>query len=474
MQTLAVCHTKIKLTEDIFVPHSFHIVSSNFPIASDGILGKDFLSQYECKIDFSNYTLQIKKYIDNIDLKLKPSTISIPGRSEKIIYLQVPVEDGEFLSKSNQISKGVYIANGILKSQNGVAAISILNTNEDNIEIENPEIEIDDIREYDIFQISSWENKIENRLKILTEEVNLDGLNSEEYASIVDLCRDYNDIFYLPGDILSTTKSTTHQIITPDNTKPIHLKPYRLPESAKTEINNQIEQMLKDDIVEPSKSPWNFPLLVVPKKSQDGTKKWRVVIDFRKLNEITAGDVFPIPNINEILDQLGRSQYFSTLDMEKGYHQVSLDPDHKEKTAFSSNLGHYQFKRMPFGLKNAPATFQRLMNSVLAGLQGIKCFVYLDDVVVYGSNLHDHNTKLKEIFQCFREFNLKLNPKKCSFLKQEISYLGHFITKDGIEPDPEKISAIQNFPVPQNQKSVKSFLGLVGYYRKFIPNFSKI
>lgn len=406
IQTLAVVHGQIILNDNVSLNQSFHIVPSNFPISCDGVLGNDFLTKYNYKLDFSNFTIQIFQNQTPVHLSLQNSSIVVPGRSEKLLYLQVPFPDGEFICKSSEIVPGVYIANSITQSVNGVTKVSLLN----------------EISNYNIFPISTWENKIQDRLKSLENEIEISDLNHEEKESVLNLCREYNDIFYLPGDKLSTTNGTTHSITTPDKTKPIHLKPYRLPESAKNEINDQIRKMLEEEVIESSKSPWNFPLLIVPKKSQDGSKKWRVVVDFRKLNEITVGDVFPIPNISEILDQLGKSQYFTTLDLANGYHQVLLDDTDKEKIAFSSNLGHFQFRRMPFGLKNAPSTFQRLMNSVLAGLQGIKCFVYLDDVVVYGCNLHDHNHKLQQIFQCFREANLKLHPQKCIFLKQEISY----------------------------------------------------
>lgn len=151
-----------------------------------------------------------------------------------------------------------------------------------------------------------------------------------------------------------------------------------------------------------------------------------------------------------------------------------MHPDDQAKTAFSVPLGHYEYTRMPFGLKNAPATFQRLMNNVLTGIQGIKCFVYLDDIVIYGSSLEDHNLKLKEVFDRLSLHNLKLQPDKFEFLKTEVMYLGHLITQDGVKPDPEKIVAVKNFPIPESPKEIKSFLGLAGYYRRFIENFSQL
>jgi len=146
----------------------------------------------------------------------------------------------------------------------------------------------------------------------------------------------------------------------------------------------------------------------------------------------------------------------------------------KGKISFSTPYGHYEFNRMPFGLKNAPATFQRLMNSVLTGMQGLKCLIYLDDIVIYGASLEDHNKRLEEVLQRLRENKLKLQPDKCEFLRKETVYLGHIISENGILPDPSKLVAIKDFPEPKRVKDIQSFIGLAEYYRKFIDNFSKI
>jgi hypothetical protein len=157
-----------------------------------------------------------------------------------------------------------------------------------------------------------------------------------------------------------------------------------------------------------------------------------------------------------------------------GYHQIELDPKDREKTAFSTKQGHWEYKRMPFGLKTAPATFQSLRNSVLSGLTGSRCFVFLDDVVIYARSLAEHDAKLREVFARFRKYSLKLQPDKCEFLRKEVHYLGHLITENGVRPDPTKVEAVEKFPRPVTEKQLKCFLGMVGYYRKSIPKFSKI
>lgn len=314
------------------------------------------------------------------------------------------------------------------------------------------------------------------RIREIIEGLKLnEGYNEEERKAIIEICSDYNHLFHLTGDHLTHTTAQTHRIPTKDSQAPINQKMYRLPETQRQVIQEQVADMLENDIVEPSKSPWNSPLLVVPKKAgSDGKKRWRVVVDYRKLNEVTVGNAFPLPRIEDILDQLGNSRYFTTLDLASGYHQVLVEEEDRPKTAFSTAFGHFQFKRMPFGLTGAPATFQHMMNFVLSGLQGWKCFVYLDDIVIFGRNLQDHNAKLREVFDRLSECNLKLQLEKCHFLKKEVVYLGHVCSEAGALPNPSNTACVQTFPVPRTVRQVQSFLGLANYYRKFIPNFSKI
>jgi hypothetical protein len=214
--------------------------------------------------------------------------------------------------------------------------------------------------------------------------------------------------------------------------------------------------MLRDDIIAPSRSPWNSPILVIPKKADaSGIKKWRIVVDFRKLNDVTVGDIFPIPVISEILDALGNSRYFSTIDCASGFHQILVRNDDRHKTAFSTTQGHYEYKRMPFGLKGAPSSFSRLMTTVLSGLQGIKCLVYPDDIIIFGESLEIHNEKLRDVLARLRKYNLKLQPDKCEFLRKEVAFLGHIVTEDGVKPDEKKVEVVKNFPVPKCTRELK-------------------
>lgn len=459
------------------VKQKFHVVPSNFPLPCDGIIGKDFLVSYKCKIDFSIMTLEIGNALeddaDSIVVNLIPS-YNVPARSE--IYMKIKtnyLNDTEFYCPSQMVKSGVYIANSIIKVQENHVILCVLNSNSADEYLNGSSIKLEPISNYNLCSLSQSDIYLENRLTKLENEIDLSELNEEEYESIIKIIHSFNDVFYLPGDKLSCTSVVKHSIPLESNCIPIHSKQYRLPESSKFEIKRKIPEMLKDGIIKNSSSPWNSPLLIVPKTS-GGQKKFRLVVDFRKLNQITIGDSYPLPNISEILDQLGKANYFSTLDLANGFHQIMLDPKDSCKTAFSTGTGHYEFLRMPFGLKNAPSTFQRLMNNVLIGLNEVKCFVYLDDIVVYGYDLLDHNNRLYEVLTRLKKHNLKLQPSKCFFLRREICYLGHIISSDGVRPDPSKIEVIEKFPKPQNPKEIKSFLGFVGYYRRFIKNFANL
>lgn len=299
-------------------------------------------------------------------------------------------------------------------------------------------------------------------------------MNDSEARHILDLYEEYKDVFRNPNQYLTCTPTIQHEIPTDINQSPINQRPYRLPEAQKSIVQTHIDEMLHNDIIRESTSPWNSPIVIVPKKSSDNSPKYRLCCDLRRLNEVTKGDAHPLPNITEILDQLGGMTYFSTLDLASGYHQIEIKESDKEKTAFSVPQGHYEYNRMPFGLKGAPACFTRLMNEVLRGLIGKSCFVYMDDIITYGQNLEDQINNLKLVFQRLRDHKLLLQPDKCTFLKQSTTFLGHIITNEGVKPDENKIKAVRDFPTPTCTKELKSFLGLAGYYRRFISDFAKI
>ncbi|KAL2079452.1 hypothetical protein ACEWY4_025196 [Coilia grayii] len=269
----------------------------------------------------------------------------------------------------------------------------------------------------------------------------------------------------LPG----RTDVLTHYIYT--NTQvPIKQKPYRLSVVKQAMVKQKLQEMLESGIVEPSFSGWASPVVLVPKK--DGG--YRFCVDYRKLNAVTETDAYPLPNITELLESLTGTMLFSTLDLNSGYWQVTMDSMSKAKTAFITSAGLFQFQVMPFGLKNAPATFQRLMERVLGSLRGKICLVYLDDIIVYSPTVSQHFQDLQAVLDKLQGAGLTLNLKKCKFCLSQISYLGHVVTAQGISADPAKTEAISHYPVPRNIKEVQRFLGLAGWYHRFVPGFSQV
>ena len=261
-------------------------------------------------------------------------------------------------------------------------------------------------------------------------------------------------------------KRIIHEITVPPESKPIKQKTRGIPYNYRADFKATILEMKKVGMVIDSKSPWSSPIRLVKKK--DGTI--RICVDFRKVNAVTVKDAYPIPRIEDLFTYLGAAKIFSLLDLTKGYYQVKLDPASSPYTAFSCEFGFFEYTVMPMGLTNACATFQRLMNTVLDGLIGNICCVYLDDIIIFSKNVADHTSHVRLVADRLRTFNLKVNLKKCRFAQARVEYLSHIIGDGGIRPNPAKISAVSDFERPTTVKKVQSFLGLVSYYRKFIKN----
>ena len=222
--------------------------------------------------------------------------------------------------------------------------------------------------------------------------------------------------------------------------------------------------MEKDGIIRKSHSPWSSPVVIVGKK--DGSK--RFCVDYRKINAITTTDSHPLPRIEELLEQFRTSRWFSTMDLASGYWQIEMKEEDKQKTAFTCCYGLYEFNVMPFGLKNAPPTFQRLMIELFRKQLDEFVVVYIDDILVYSKTFEDHMKHLKIVFEILQKANLMIKLKKCKFCEQNIEFLGHIVGKDGLKPEPGKIDKVKELKAPTNVKGVRSILGLCSYYRKFI------
>ncbi|XP_055375394.1 uncharacterized protein LOC129608095 [Condylostylus longicornis] len=310
--------------------------------------------------------------------------------------------------------------------------------------------------------------------QVNTIEIGADHLPKAIQEKIMGIIRKYEKIFGPINDreIIDTQVKAEIKTTTDD---PIYTKSYPYPANMRKEVEEQIKKLLEDGIIRPSKSPYNSPIWVVAKKpDSSGVKKYRMVIDFKRLNAVTVPDTYPIPDITSTLASLGQAKFFTTLDLTSGFHQIMMHKKDIPKTAFSTMNGKYEFLRLPFGLRNAPSIFQRMIDDVLKDQIGKSCYVYIDDVIIYGKTEEEHLRNIETIFSILEKANLKVNLEKTKFFNTETEFLGYIVTSEGIKPDPRKVAAIQNIMPPTNLKDLKSFLGLTSYYRRFIQDFAKV
>ncbi|CAA7058029.1 unnamed protein product [Microthlaspi erraticum] len=294
---------------------------------------------------------------------------------------------------------------------------------------------------------------------------------SESGAGVVmgdiEVVQDFEDVFQsLKG--LPPSRSDPFTIELEPGTAPISKTPYRMAPAELAELKKQIEDLLSKGFIRPSVSPWGAPVLFVKKK--DGS--FRLCIDYRGLNRVTVKNRYPLPRIDELLDQLRGATWFSKIDLASGYHQIPIDEADVRKTAFRTRYGHFEFVVMPFGLTNAPAAFMRLMNDVFREYLDVFVIIFIDDILVYSRSQEEHATHLRLVLEKLREQKLFAKLSKCSFWQREMGFLGHIVSAEGVSVDPAKIEAIRDWPRPSSATEIRSFLGLAGYYRRFVKGFA--
>ena len=292
-----------------------------------------------------------------------------------------------------------------------------------------------------------------------------DQLSSRQVQALGELLARSKDVF---SETPGRTTVIAHDIETEPG-KTVRLRPYRIPEARREAIREEVRKMLDLGVVEESHSAWSSPIVLVGKP--DGSI--RFCNDYRKLNEISLFDTYPMPRVDELVERLGPARFISTLDLTKGYWQVPLTPQAIPKTAFSTPDGAFQYRVLPFGLHGAPATFQRLMDKVLRPHRDYAA-AYIDDIIIHSTSWDIHLRHLEAVIQALREAGLTANPKKCSLALEEANYLGYTVGRGNVKPQEKKVDAIATWPQPQTKCQVRTFLGLMGYYRQFIPNFASI
>jgi hypothetical protein len=306
------------------------------------------------------------------------------------------------------------------------------------------------------------------------QHFDLDSLQQEFSSDIVsglkELLLKWRSVFSTSSIDLGKTDLIKHTFNLTDSV-PVKQRHRRIPPALLNEVKQHLSDMLQSGIIRESTSPWSSPLVIVRKK--DGSL--RLCVDLRVVNNRTIKDAYYLPRIEETLDSLSGAKYFTCLDLQQGFHQIEIEESHKAFTAFSAApLGFYEYSRLPFGAANGPAVFQRLIERCMGDLQPLECLCYMDDLVVHAPTAQENLQRLDHVLAKLHSAGLKLKPSKCSFLKSKVKFLGHTISANGVEPDPSKIEAVKNWPIPQNHKQLQQFLGFCGFYRRFIPEYSKI
>lgn len=302
------------------------------------------------------------------------------------------------------------------------------------------------------------------------EDINVASEAPEKYKIILlDLINEHKYSFARDMSEIGKTNAVKMEITLREN-KIINYKPYRIPYAQKPVIEKIIKDLIQYDIIQPSTSEYASPVLLVKKKNGD----FRMCVDYRRLNAITKRETFPVPNIEETLNSLAGKHLFSKLDLLSGYHQIAVDEESRHLTAFVTPGGHYEYKRVPFGLTNAPAVFMRLMQKVLQPLQSSHIFYYLDDIIVANEDFDEHIDTLRRVFRAMGDEGVTLNLQKCHFLDNKLEFLGHAVSQEGIQPGSDKTKAIADYKEPTSAKEVRQFLGLAGYFRKFVKGYALI
>ena len=435
-------------------------------LTSEGILGLDFLKKQRASINFDTEVLHLPNHkcvipllgstaVKNIaHFKVRAvNNVKVAAYSELEImaHLERPAEEDTWILE-NTICNPVCVvaARALINPKSSEVPVRLINFSSEPAiiyagkEIATIERVGKDTALTERSKLTPYNDITYEKLVMIHEmvEESESGLSIEQKELFYQLLLAYADVIAGSSSDLGRTHKLQHSINT-GNSTPIRQPVRRLSPQQRSEVQKLLNQILENGVVEPSASPWASPIVLVKKK--DGST--RFCVDYRKVNEVTRKDAYPLPRIDTTLDTLAGSQWFSTIDLVSGYWQVEIEQEDRLKTAFCTTEGLFQFRVMPFGLCNAPATFQRLMDLVLSGLQWSQCLVYLDDVIVLGRTFEDHLDNLHQVLQRLREAGLKLKPSKCAFFREKVEYLGHTISRQGVTPDSSKTEKIATWPI---------------------------
>lgn len=452
------------------------------------ILGRDWLANNRVIWNFDTDNVTIDGHPvklsrkGNIDLRCRRcrvgSDLEVPPNSEAVIPATLIFGNFRPATLNEQWSTvpsepvpGLRVARTLIPTDSPTVAIRVCNILRRPIHLRRGQ-SVSTLQAVKIsstpFKADTDKPDAEQQRRLIIDQVD-PSVSQATKSQLSQLVDSYKDIFSYGEYDLGSTDLVHHEINTGPN-PPFKQQLRPQPRARLPVIDNLLEDMQSQGVIEPCQSEWASNIVLVTKK--DGSI--RFCVDYRKLNSLTQKDAYPLPRIDTCLDTLSGAVWFSTFDLRSGFHQVKVHPRDVNKTTFTCHRGTFRFPRMPFGLCNAPATFQRLMDTVLMGLNFDICLAYLDDIIVYSRDLSSHMDRLEKLFQRLREANLKLKPSKCSILQKRVAFLGYCVSGNGIATDPTKIEAVRDWPTPSNLRQCRSFVGLCQYYRRFVPNFSAI
>ena len=447
-------------------------------------LGLDWVRKHKVNWDFDaneitiygrRYTMYSKGELGGCRRCIVMRDTCVPPRSEANFSAEfkdgrAPEKGGvEWVTEPREIKAGLIVGRTILPKRIEDLPIRVLNLSDTEVFLKKGD-EVAEASPVEVRGVPTVEPSVRDFEYVdgLLDAVH-DSVSVEEKDKLKEILHEFSGAFSASEFDLGNTPLASHTIDTGDS-RPIKQMLRPQPRVHVEIIDKQVDEMLKSGIIEKSCSPWVSNVVIVTKK--DGSS--RFCVDYRKLNEATRKDAYPLPRIDTCLDALGGSKIFSTFDLRSGYHQVPMDPIDADKTSFVTRKGTFKFSVLPFGLCNAGATFQRVMDVAMAGLNFDICLIYLDDIILFSKTVDEHLTRLKSLLGRLIAANLKLKPSKCKLLQREVSFLGHIVSDKGVGTDPEKLCMVRDWPVPTNVSEVRSFLGLASYYRKFVLGFASI
>lgn len=469
------------------------------------VLGRDFLKEHGAQIDFAREIVRLARLTEQsstfpkdaarTDQQLNPSTVAaaavyvIPPLTETVFPVKIIgdlptgiqgyVEPDERLASRLQVIGATVLAS---ISQEKTVPFRVINPTSTPVTIYRnttlgafypslgvmATIELEEPSKSGS-SIAEDEKESKNTAEQVPIQCDNTSMTTEQQSALQKLINEHRDVFALNPEELGCTSLVKHHIDT-ENNPPIRRPPYRTSPEQRQRIDTHVQEMLERGIIEPSNSAWSAPVVLV--KKRDGTD--RFCVDYRKLNAVTRKDSYPLPRTDDVLDALHGAQYFTSLDLMSGYHQVKMEEDSRDKTAFVTHSGLFQFLVLPFGLCNAPSTFQRLIECMLRGLNWKICLLYLDDIIIFSKTFQEHIEHIKLVFGRLRAANVKLKPSKCYFASHKVEFLGHVVSREGVQPNESKINVVKDYPRPRNVTDVRAFLGLCNYYRRFVQGFAKM